>query len=330
MLTYTLQGLRSEPMARYSGTVTGWNQIAYLHSQWPKIAMAGGAGYIIGYPGRGAAVSFSVNMPNTTSAALRSVIDPILAGLRGRSLDVTNSTETGEESELTRNRKPHIVGKYTDYDTFEAARKDLSNIEEEQSQKAASQTFAGIGGNKILTSWLWSAKDVASPLLQQALRGSIGDVDAQLYSDATMGIGTHNPPYIRGGGNAVNPALRTAIMRPATELQWDGTNLDTLARRQQDALRYGAALKALSPAGGTYANEADPNSPDWQHAFWGSNYERLLTIKNSVDPKGIFYVRPPIQTTHNVVFPSELMCKQCRSCVGSEQFIERGGVLCRR
>ncbi|KAF2431486.1 FAD-binding domain-containing protein [Tothia fuscella] len=286
VLSYTIQGLRLGPMAKYSGTVNGWPQIAYLHSQWPKIAMAGGAGYITGYPGRGDAVRWSVNMPNSTSVQLRAIVDPIVNGLKGRSVATAQNGSSEVENGLSENLKPHIVA-----------------------QNEAAATFAGMGANKILTSWLWSARDVASPSLLQALKGAFADSDSQLYNDATMGVGTHKPPYIRGGGNAVNPAFRTAIMRPAAELQWDGVDRAKLARRQQDALRYGAALKSLNPSGGTYANEADPASPDWQHAFWGQNYERLFAIKNKVDPQGVFY---------------------CRSCVGSELFVDRAGVLCRK
>jgi hypothetical protein len=241
-------------MAKYSGTVQGWNQIAYLHANWPKIAMAGGAGYIRGYPGRGGAVTWSVNMPNTTSAHMRSIVDPIVAGLRGRALvKVTNSSSSDDDDEHDHDNEPQVVGRYYDYDTFEAARKDISAAELGESelvQDVASQTFAGMGSNKILTSWLWSANDVASPSLAQALKGSIGDGETQMYNDATMGVGTHNPPYIRGGSNAVNPAFRTAVMRPAAELQWDGTSAEKLRKRKQDALRYGAALKSLNPAGG--------------------------------------------------------------------------------
>ncbi|MFI4928255.1 MAG: BBE domain-containing protein, partial [Burkholderiales bacterium] len=30
--------------------------------------------------------------------------------------------------------------------------------------------------------------------------------------------------------------------------------------------------------------------PDWQHAFWGSHYERLLAVKTQYDPDGLFTV----------------------------------------
>ncbi|KAI9364857.1 hypothetical protein DFJ73DRAFT_808347 [Zopfochytrium polystomum] len=49
-------------------------------------------------------------------------------------------------------------------------------------------------------------------------------------------------------------------------------------------------LRALTPGGGTYLNEVDVNEVDWQGAFFGSNYPRLLKIKNKWDPHGVFTV----------------------------------------
>ncbi len=164
-----------------------------------------------------------------------------------------------------------------------------------------------MGTSKIIASWLWAPADLASQGMPAALRGAF-DSSAQMLCDATLGVGTHRPPYVRGGGNAVNPAFRTAVMRPASELQWAGTDAGTLRTKKSDSLRFTGAYASLNPAGGTYANEADPDTPGWQRAFWGSNYPRLLEFKQRVDPLGVFY---------------------CRSCVGSELWEDFGGQLCR-
>ncbi|CAE6367063.1 unnamed protein product [Rhizoctonia solani] len=37
-----------------------------------------------------------------------------------------------------------------------------------------------------------------------------------------------------------------------------------------------------------YFNEADPLEPQWKKSFFGSHYDRLLKIKQDVDPKGLF------------------------------------------
>ncbi|CAA0101712.1 Mitomycin radical oxidase [Mycolicibacterium vanbaalenii] len=49
-------------------------------------------------------------------------------------------------------------------------------------------------------------------------------------------------------------------------------------------------IRDATPGAGTYFNEADYFEPDWQHAFWGTNYDRLLSIKRNVDPDNLFRV----------------------------------------
>lgn len=85
------------------------------------------------------------------------------------------------------------------------------------------------------------------------------------------------------------------------------------------------ALRKLVPNSGAYINEvclsaknlcgkqtltkqAYWNEPNFQRAFWGSNYERLLQIKKAVDPDDVFW---------------------CHICVGSEGWEEVGDSLCR-
>jgi FAD/FMN-containing dehydrogenase len=78
-----------------------------------------------------------------------------------------------------------------------------------------------------------------------------------------------------------------------------GREPDAAAGQAQIA-RIGAAMKIIrdaTPGAGTYVNETDYFEPDWQRAFWGENYARLLAIKRKVDPAGLFW---------------------CHHCVGSE------------
>jgi len=51
-----------------------------------------------------------------------------------------------------------------------------------------------------------------------------------------------------------------------------------------------AALRAAAPDTGAYVNECDYFQPDWQRAFWGPHYSRLLDIKRRYDPDGLFTV----------------------------------------
>jgi FAD/FMN-containing dehydrogenase len=50
-------------------------------------------------------------------------------------------------------------------------------------------------------------------------------------------------------------------------------------------------LRDMLPTAGSYYAESDYFEPDWQDAFWGWNYPRLVTIKRRYDPDGLFFVR---------------------------------------
>src|SRR5206468_12856052 len=49
-------------------------------------------------------------------------------------------------------------------------------------------------------------------------------------------------------------------------------------------------LRTLVPNAGSYVSESNYFEPDWQRSFWGSNYPRLLAVKERVDPEGLFFV----------------------------------------
>ena len=71
-------------------------------------------------------------------------------------------------------------------------------------------------------------------------------------------------------------------------------------KSRADRDRINAAMQplvAITPDAGAYVNEADYFEPDWQRAFWGENYPRLLAIKHKYDPDNLF---------------------TCHHCVGSE------------
>ena len=66
-----------------------------------------------------------------------------------------------------------------------------------------------------------------------------------------------------------------------------------LAKARDDAGRVSSAmgeLRKLVPKHGSYVSESDYFEADWQGAFWGANYPRLRTVKDSVDPDGLFFV----------------------------------------
>lgn len=49
-------------------------------------------------------------------------------------------------------------------------------------------------------------------------------------------------------------------------------------------------LKKMVPLKGSYVSETDYFEENWQESFWGSNYKKLLAVKNTYDPHGLFFV----------------------------------------
>ncbi|HEX6534820.1 MAG TPA: FAD-dependent oxidoreductase [Gemmatimonadaceae bacterium] len=49
-------------------------------------------------------------------------------------------------------------------------------------------------------------------------------------------------------------------------------------------------IRRLLPRPGSYVSESNYFEADWQHSFWGSNYDRLLAAKRRYDPSELFFV----------------------------------------
>jgi hypothetical protein len=89
--------------------------------------------------------------------------------------------------------------------------------------------------------------------------------------------------------NSVNPAFRNeaSMIIAISPFVTDDAQLGEAGRTLTNDIL--GPLRDVSPAGGAYGNEAEVNEPNWQQAFWGNNYPRLLSIKKKWDPTGLFY-----------------------------------------
>ncbi|KAK4222036.1 hypothetical protein QBC38DRAFT_490871 [Podospora fimiseda] len=109
--------------------------------------------------------------------------------------------------------------------------------------------------------------------------------------------GLNMAPTLKAAGfpapAGVNPVWRDSVMH-ADAFAFSQINLGTATDEQVLAAhermnRLMEPLKAATPGGGAYLNEADPAEPDWQQSFYGTNYERLKSIKQQRDPWGVFW-----------------------------------------
>lgn len=92
-----------------------------------------------------------------------------------------------------------------------------------------------------------------------------------------------------GSATAANPVWRNALWHLVYAGGWtDGIPTSTQRSITETLLKSLDPVKALTPGGGCYMNEGHYLEPDWQQTFFGSNYDRLLRIKNRHDPTHLF------------------------------------------
>jgi hypothetical protein len=71
-------------------------------------------------------------------------------------------------------------------------------------------------------------------------------------------------------------------------------------------------LEELTPGGGAYLNEPDPNQRDWQQVFYGDNYDSLLEIKRKYDAHNMLYAFKAVGSEAWTVGKSGRLCKSQR------------------
>ncbi|KAI4866571.1 FAD-binding domain-containing protein [Hypoxylon rubiginosum] len=90
--------------------------------------------------------------------------------------------------------------------------------------------------------------------------------------------------------NAVNPAWRQTLLHALLGVTWsqEATPGD-IAAANKNLVKMMQSWRDASPGAGAYLNEADINEPDWQQAFYGSNYAYLYQLKQKYDPWGLMW-----------------------------------------
>jgi len=98
---------------------------------------------------------------------------------------------------------------------------------------------------------------------------------------------------------AMNPAVLEAFALaicaghgpPAfPDLPGHAPDLQAARRSASASAKAMDELLKVVPEPGSYVAESDFFEPQWQRAFWGSNYPRLAAVKKKYDPAGLFFV----------------------------------------
>ncbi|KAE8246507.1 hypothetical protein A4X13_0g5757 [Tilletia indica] len=102
---------------------------------------------------------------------------------------------------------------------------------------------------------------------------------------------TGPPIGIPGNDTSVNPAWRSSLWEVILATQFSTADPQEIKDQYAQEVHLAAdPLRALTPGGGCYYNEADVLEDDWKTAFFGANYDKLLSIKQKYDPDNMFIV----------------------------------------
>ncbi|TGO10094.1 hypothetical protein BTUL_0144g00080 [Botrytis tulipae] len=136
-------------------------------------------------------------------------------------------------------------------------------------------------------------------------------------NDASLLVGFNiNAPNVAGVENAVLPAWRKTALHTMQGTSWtDPTNFTTMASARAKLSELQLAWKAVTPGTGAYLGECDIEEVDWQHNFYGVNYDRLLRIKDATDPWSLFWTKTGVGS-------------EVASVVSNDVIPDKNGKLC--
>jgi hypothetical protein len=139
-------------------------------------------------------------------------------------------------------------------------------------------------------------------------------VDALVAGSAVWPMALHTNKGMAGGApeaiartreTATNPQVLDAfallICAADAGPAWPGIpgHEPDVALGRREAARVTAAMvpiRKLVPDAGAYVSESDYFQKDWQRAYWGGNYARLLAAKRRYDPDGLLHGRNTVGT----------------------------------
>jgi len=168
-------------------------------------------------------------------------------------------------------------------------------------------------GDEVAAFWssyqsTWLSQELLAPDRQPALVDALVSASqfGQLQLHCNKGLaGGAADAVSRTADTATNPAVLDAFalaisanLQQAVYPGIPGHEPDTtLGREEAEYVTASMApLKALREQPASYFNETDYFQADWQTAFWGDHYARLLRVKERYDPRGLFFVHHGVGT----------------------------------
>lgn len=258
-----------------------WDMIGYIASQFPYLSSKDVSGYVYFFQNQ------TIPGSNDTTA---------YAGM-GAELMILDTQDTNDMLAIWEPIIAHVNATWPN--TFAAAELQPYPSFNSWFDVFYDQSLAGYDG--YVGSRLLDEKALASDDIGESFRLSGGAA----YLVAGKGVRDAKP---RGGSLSVTPTWRKAIVHAVNGQEFAPLNATARAEALQIVNKKTEPWRKIAPDMGAYVNENNPSEPDWQHTFWGENYERLVEIKRAVDPGDVLW---------------------CHPCVGNERWVQEGYRLCR-
>lgn len=236
-----------------------WQGISIYYKFSKKIAEAGGIAFSYIYPLGNSSFTFtgSNTFPGMTTTQVSSFMEPLYTELQGVGINVTN---------------PKVL-----FSALFGSRRGQSG-ESPSNTRYRSRFFPRANWDDAN---LWN-RTVAAIRLAVEEGGYTFHGNGHIASTDVAGW--------PGGDSAVNPAWRQSVMHAMLVGEQPlGMSPSEAEAEQNRVQRYMDIWRQLTPSSGSYMNEGDPEEPNWQQSFYGTNYPKLLAIKQARDPWGLFW-----------------------------------------
>lgn len=126
-----------------------------------------------------------------------------------------------------------------------------------------------------------------------------------------IGVGTDVSAPAETVSNSVLPAWRNTLVHATLTTPWNFTApwADMIALQDKMTDSIMPQIEAVTPRSGAYMNEADFRQPNYKEVFFGSNYPKLLSIKDKWDGDYLFYATKSVGSDHWNVAADGRMCR---------------------
>ncbi|RYP45601.1 hypothetical protein DL768_008080 [Monosporascus sp. mg162] len=240
---------------------TFWQAVSLYYRFCADILDAGGFGFSYIYPGANNSYRFTTSsqFPGKTPSEVRDFMQPLYSELDRIGVNMVNPTPTTRVFGSPR-------GGGGDRPVNTRYRSRLLPRENWEDDELFNRTMAAI---------------------REATEGGY---ENDFYFHGTLTSPTEEVAGWPGRDSAVIPAWRNNRMH-AMLMDLQPVGITAAEARDRDAMMqtYMQLLRDVSPGAGSYMNEGDPGEPNWQEAFYGDHYTRLLKIKRARDPWGLFW-----------------------------------------